>query len=159
MAEQLDIQENEMAIDNKAPYLRGVASNGNSILVDVQAFKSTEYQFVREGVSGGEPTTWVGIGTFQNDPYFPTRINLSFGNYHLPTTRKIIDVTFSGYNASLYKAGNGENVIGYVLRDNNIMDLYIKMQATQIAIGWVYGLGRKYLGSTTSEPSGIVYVP
>lgn len=38
MAESLDVHENEMTVNNKAPYLRGVDSAGNSVRVDNKMF-------------------------------------------------------------------------------------------------------------------------
>lgn len=158
MAGNLDIRENQME-QRTAAYLRCIDSAGNSGLIDANTFKRTDYRFIQKGVAGGNPEQWIGLGTFQTDPYYPARINISFGNYHIPSSRKILDITFSGHTANFYAAGNGENVVGYVLRGSNIVDLYIKLSSTQIAVGWVYGLAIQDLAKTTTEPNGIVYVP
>lgn len=153
-----DLYENKLAQINNPAYLRCLDSAGNSRVVDINAVKSTTHKFLFGGLAGGQPDTWFGLGSFTIDPYYPTRINLSFGNYHIPGNRQILDITFAG-RGSIYVAGNGAGIVGYVLKGGVTLDLYVKLISTQIFTGWVFGHQRMDLGNTTTEPSGIVYVP
>ena len=159
MAESLDVRENEMQQISNPAYLRCIDSAGNSGLVDVDEIKKTPYKFINGGIVGGSPTTWVGLGSFYLDMYYTTRVNLVVGPYHIVDNRNNIDVVIAGNTDNMFISGSGYNHIGYVIKSESSFDLYLKVNSTEMYNGWVFGTSRQDLDRTTTEPSGIVYVP
>lgn len=157
MAEQQDIRENQMA-QRTAAYLRCVDSAGNSGLVSPQSITNFEYEFKTFGISGGEPVTWVPLGSYVLDPYAPVRLSMVIGSYFIASNRKICDVTLAkGAEEPVCASGSGGGFIGYVVSGSRL-NIYAKVGPTEIAIGWIFGSQKQSLSRTTTEPSGIVYV-
>lgn len=159
MASTADIHENEMPTISKPAQLRCLDSSGNSGIVALSEItKNVSYIFSLEGQNLGTPQKpkWWGLGEFHTEAYVPVRVNISIGAY-TSTDRSIIDVTLTGYD-KMYISGSGKGKIGYVLDGSNIK-VYVKCEAGESYIGFCFG---RYLGkvpATTTEPSGIVYVP
>ena len=157
MAENLDVRENEMQ-QGTAAYLRCIDANGNSCLVTPKSITNFEYEFKTFGISGGEPTTWLPLGSYVLDAYFPVRLSMVVGSYFIASNRKIFDVTFSkGAEEPVCASGNGGGLIGYVVSGNRL-NIYAKVGPTEICIGWIFGSQKQSLSKTTTEPGGIIYV-
>lgn len=152
-----DLKENQMA-QGTATYLRCIDANGNSCLVRPQSITNFQYEFKTFGVSGGEPVTWCPLGSYVLDPYAPVRLSMVVGSYFIASNRKICDVTLArGSGEPVCASGNGGGLIGYVVSGNRL-NIYAKVSATEICIGWIFGSQKQSLSKTTTEPSGIVYV-
>lgn len=79
------------------------------------------------------------------------------GIYNAISGRKEIELVLTK-NVDVYYYGTGKGVIGYVINGNNL-DIYLKVIQTESYNGWVYGTFINAIGDTSTEPSGIVYVP
>ena len=158
MASSADIHENEMGVISNPAQLRCLDSAGNSGVVEPGTLlKDLSYIFKSGGLSGGNPTKWIGLGRFLGDPYRPIRIDMISGIYNASSGRKEIELVLTK-NVDVYCYGTGKGVIGYVINGNNL-DIYLKVVQTESYNGWVYGAFINTIGDTQVEPSGIVYVP
>lgn len=156
MAENLDIRENQLE-QRTAAYLRCIDSAGNSGLVAPGTVLGyLAHVFKQGGLQGGGVTTWVGLGTFGANPYQPIRIDIITGVYNA-STKNHIDLVITVLN-KVSVSGQGINRIGYVLR-GAVIDIYLKVTPGDAYNGWILGNFINAINATTTEPSGIVYVP
>lgn len=157
MAENLDIRENQMQ-QRTAAYLRCIDSAGNSgIIATTEITKNLSYIFSYDGKNLGDSTKkWFGLGEFHSDAYVPIRLNLSIGDY-ASTSRTIIDVTLTNHG-EMYVSGTGLGKIGYVVNGSNVK-IYVMRAPGESYIGFCFGRFLADVPDTTTEPSGIVYVP
>lgn len=159
MASSADLKENEMPVISNPAQLRCLDSAGNSgVIAPGTLLKYLNYIFSFKGIAGGNPTTWVGLGTFFISEYNPMRIDVLVRQYSTVETRKNISLSINSVGNIVYKDGSGYNYLGYVLRGNYI-DIYIKLPVLFYYIGWVFGNYTSALSDKTTEPPGIVYVP
>ena len=148
-----DIRENQMTLISNPTYLRCVDSAGNTGTIT-----NFEYEFKTFGVAGGSPTTWLPLGSYSLEEYAPVRLSMTVGSYYIASKRKNYDVTLTrGSGEQVCASGNGGGLIGYVVSGSRL-NIYAKVVATEICIGWIFGNGNQPLSKTTTEPSGIVYV-
>ncbi len=144
-------------ISNPA-HLRCLDSSGNSGLVTPGTLlKNLSYIFRSGGIAGGQPTKWIGLGKFYMGPYSPIRIDIISGQYNMASGRSEINLVLT-WNGQLYAYGTGKNIIGYILNGSNL-DIYLKLSSVHAYNGWIFGTFVSTLIDTTTEPSGIVYIP
>ena len=153
-----DIKENAMTQISNPTYLRCIDSAGNSgVIATSEITKKLSYIFSHDGKSYGDSNTkWFGLGEFHSEAYVPIRLNLSLGVYS-SRARTIIDITLTNHG-EMYVSGTGLGKIGYVVNGSNVK-IYVMRAPGESYIGFCFGRFLADVPDTTTEPSGIVYVP
>lgn len=153
-----DKRENQMTEIKNPTYLRCLDSAGNSGITTISDItKDLSYIFSYEGKNLGDSSSkWYGLGEFHSEAYNPIRINISIGAYN-SNSRSIIDVTLTNHG-QMYVSGIGNGKIGYIINGSKVK-VYVKVNPGDSYIGFCFGRFLANVPDSTTEPSGIVYVP